>query len=71
MPSGGRTFLAVDFVQHLQLQLLQMRDVAPVQQLQLAGNVRAALLALQNAYSANARVMSSIKQMYDTLIQAM
>ena len=27
------------------------------------------LLALQNAYSANARVMSSIKQMYDTLIQ--
>lgn len=29
------------------------------------------LLALQNAYSANARVMSSIKQMYDTLIQAM
>jgi len=26
---------------------------------------------LQNAYSANARVMSSIKQMYDTLIQAM
>jgi len=31
----------------------------------------ALLLALQNAYSANARVMSSIKQMYDTLIQAM
>ena len=29
------------------------------------------LLALQNAYSANARVMSSIKQMYDTLMQAM
>ena len=29
------------------------------------------LLALQNAYSANARVMSSIKRMYDTLIQAM
>ena len=29
------------------------------------------LLALQNAYSANARVMSSIKQMYDTLIQSM
>ncbi len=29
------------------------------------------LLALQNAYSANARVMSSIKQMYDTLLQAM
>ena len=29
------------------------------------------LLALQNAYSANARVMSSIKQMNDTLIQAM
>ncbi len=29
------------------------------------------LLALQNAYSANARVMSSIKQMYDTLINAM
>jgi flagellar hook-associated protein 1 FlgK len=29
------------------------------------------LLALQNAYSANARVMSSIKEMYDTLIQAM
>ena len=29
------------------------------------------LLALQNAYSANARVMTSIKQMYDTLIQAM
>ncbi len=29
------------------------------------------MLALQNAYSANARVMSSIKQMYDTLIQAM
>lgn len=29
------------------------------------------LLQLQNAYSANARVMSSIKQMYDTLIQAM
>ena len=29
------------------------------------------LLALQNAYSANARVMSSIKQMFDTLIQAM
>jgi flagellar hook-associated protein 1 FlgK len=28
------------------------------------------LLALQNAYSANARVMSSIKQMYDTLINA-
>jgi flagellar hook-associated protein 1 len=28
------------------------------------------LLALQNAYSANARVMSSIKQMYDALIQA-
>ncbi|MCA6124054.1 flagellar hook-associated protein FlgK [Bradyrhizobium sp. WSM 1704] len=27
------------------------------------------LLALQNAYSANARVMSSIKQMYDTLLQ--
>ena len=31
----------------------------------------AQLLALQNAYSANARVMSSIKQMYDTLLQAM
>ncbi|WP_426441793.1 flagellar hook-associated protein FlgK [Bradyrhizobium genosp. P] len=29
------------------------------------------LLALQNAYSANARVMSSIKQMYDTLLQIM
>jgi len=29
------------------------------------------LLALQNAYSANARVMSSIKQMYDLLIQSM
>jgi flagellar hook-associated protein 1 FlgK len=29
------------------------------------------LLALQNAYSANARVMSSIKQMYDMLIQSM
>jgi flagellar hook-associated protein 1 FlgK len=29
------------------------------------------LLALQNAYSANARVMSSIKQMYDLLMQAM
>jgi flagellar hook-associated protein 1 FlgK len=29
------------------------------------------LLALQNAYAANARVMSSIKQMYDTLIQSM
>jgi len=29
------------------------------------------LLALQNAYSANARVMSSIKQMYDTLMQSM
>ena len=29
------------------------------------------LLALQNAYSANARVMSTVKQMYDTLIQAM
>lgn len=29
------------------------------------------LLALQNAYSANARVMSSIKQMYDTLMQVM
>jgi flagellar hook-associated protein 1 FlgK len=29
------------------------------------------LLALQNAYSANARVMSSIKDMYDTLIRAM
>ena len=29
------------------------------------------LLALQNAYSANESVMSSIKQMYDTLIQAM
>ncbi|KJC42756.1 flagellar basal body rod protein FlgC [Bradyrhizobium sp. LTSP885] len=29
------------------------------------------LLALQNAYSANARVMSSIKQMYDTLLQVM
>src|SRR6478735_9833134 len=29
------------------------------------------LLALQKAYSANARVMSSIKQMFDTLIQAM
>ena len=29
------------------------------------------LLALQNAYSANARVMSSIKQMYDTLLQSM
>ena len=29
------------------------------------------LLALQNAYSANARVMSSIKQMYDLLLQAM
>jgi flagellar hook-associated protein 1 len=28
------------------------------------------LLALQNAYSANARVMSSVKQMYDALIQA-
>ncbi|WP_291848212.1 flagellar hook-associated protein FlgK [Bradyrhizobium sp.] len=28
------------------------------------------LLALQNAYSANARVMSSIKQMFDTLIQS-
>ena len=28
------------------------------------------LLALQNAYSANARVMSSIKQMYDLLLQA-
>ncbi|QPF82852.1 flagellar hook-associated protein FlgK [Bradyrhizobium genosp. L] len=27
------------------------------------------LLSLQNAYSANARVMSSIKQMYDTLLQ--
>jgi flagellar hook-associated protein 1 len=34
-------------------------------------NEMAHLLALQNAYSANARVMSSIKQMYDTLIQAM
>jgi flagellar hook-associated protein 1 FlgK len=29
------------------------------------------LLALQNAYSANARVMSSIKQMYDLLMQSM
>jgi flagellar hook-associated protein 1 len=29
------------------------------------------LLSLQNAYSANARVMSSIKQMYDTLLQVM
>ena len=29
------------------------------------------LLALQNAYSANARVMSTVKQMYDMLIQAM
>ncbi len=29
------------------------------------------LLALQNAYSANARVMSTIKQMYDPLMQAM
>lgn len=29
------------------------------------------LLSLQNAYSANARVMSSIKQMYDTLLQSM
>ncbi|MBR0800558.1 flagellar hook-associated protein FlgK [Bradyrhizobium jicamae] len=29
------------------------------------------LLQLQNAYSANARVMSSIKQMYDTLMQVM
>ena len=29
------------------------------------------LLALQNAYSANARVMSSIKQMYDMLMQSM
>ena len=29
------------------------------------------LLALQNAYSVNARVMSSIKQMFDTLLQAM
>lgn len=29
------------------------------------------LLALQNAYAANARVMSSIKQMYDMLIQSM
>jgi len=29
------------------------------------------LLALQNAYSANARVMSTVKQMYDVLIQAM
>jgi len=29
------------------------------------------LLSLQNAYSANARVMSSVKQMYDVLIQAM
>jgi flagellar hook-associated protein 1 len=29
------------------------------------------LLALQNAYSANARVMSSIKQMFDTLMQSM
>jgi len=29
------------------------------------------LLALQSAYSANARVMSSVKQMYDTLLQSM
>jgi flagellar hook-associated protein 1 FlgK len=29
------------------------------------------LLALQNAYSANARVMSTVKQMYDVLTQAM
>jgi flagellar hook-associated protein 1 FlgK len=29
------------------------------------------LLALQNAYSANARVMSTVKDMYDLLIQAM
>jgi flagellar hook-associated protein 1 FlgK len=29
------------------------------------------LLALQNSYSANARVMATVKDMYDTLIQAM
>ncbi|MDO9561446.1 MAG: flagellar basal body rod C-terminal domain-containing protein, partial [Bradyrhizobium sp.] len=29
------------------------------------------LLALQNAYSANARIMSTVKQMYDVLMQAM
>ena len=29
------------------------------------------LLALQNAYSANARVMATVKHMYDVLIQAM
>jgi flagellar hook-associated protein 1 FlgK len=32
-------------------------------------NEMAHLLALQNAYSANARVMSSIKQMFDALLQ--
>jgi flagellar hook-associated protein 1 FlgK len=29
------------------------------------------LLALQNAYSANARVMSAIKDMYTALLQSM
>jgi len=29
------------------------------------------LLSLQNAYSANARVMSTVNQMYNTLMQAM
>jgi flagellar hook-associated protein 1 FlgK len=29
------------------------------------------LLALQNAYSANARVMSTVKDMYTALMQAM
>ena len=29
------------------------------------------LLALQNAYSANARVMSTVKDMYTALLQAM
>jgi flagellar hook-associated protein 1 FlgK len=27
------------------------------------------LLSLQNAYAANARVMSTVKQMFDTLMQ--
>jgi len=29
------------------------------------------LLALQNAYSANARVMSTVKDMFDSLLQSM
>jgi flagellar hook-associated protein 1 FlgK len=29
------------------------------------------LLSLQNAYSANARVMSTVKDMFDSLLQSM